>query len=140
MTAQTPDTILSIESEIRMTYARSSGKGGQNVNKVNTKAVLFWDLQRSRALLPLERELVRSALSAHVNNDGVVVLTDSSTRSQEDNRRRVIDKLLKLVNEALRPRKKRISTKPSRASKQRRRDAKKFHSRKKQRRRVGFDD
>lgn len=109
------------------------------MNKVNTKAVLRWDLDRSLSVLPLERELLRRALASYLNREGTVIITDETTRSQDQNRTNAIEKLTRLVNQALKPRKRRVRTRPTAGSRERRLKSKGQRSRlKKQRSQRDF--
>lgn len=121
------------------TFARSSGPGGQNVNKVNSKALLsvpLWKLtllsdhQRSTVAAKLASRLVDGALTVHVQD----------TRSQLENRELALRRLEALIREALVPVKARRATKPTRASKERRLTAKKSVSRNKQGRGPAFEE
>jgi ribosome-associated protein len=123
-------------SEITLTYVRSSGPGGQNVNKVNSKAVLRWNLTSSPGLsLPL-RALLVTRLASHLTRSGDLVLTSDRYRDQARNREDCVQKLGELVKRALttvRPRKK---TRPTRASRVKREDQKTRHAAKKRLRRY----
>ncbi|MBI1908127.1 aminoacyl-tRNA hydrolase [Candidatus Uhrbacteria bacterium] len=116
------------ENEIRIVYVRSSGAGGQNVNKVATKAQLHWDLAGSQVFDSSEKARLRAAFKNRLNNEGEVVLTASESRLQSRNRETALEKLYRLIEHALTPQAKRVPTKPTRASKQRRIDAKKRRS------------
>lgn len=123
--------------EITFTFVRSSGPGGQNVNKVNSKAVMRWPA-RQNTTLP---EDVRSRFFARYGNqltgDGELVITSQRYRDQGRNVDDCHEKLrTMLASVAVAPKKRRPS-KPSRASKERRLKSKAEHSRKKQQRRKG---
>jgi len=126
-------------SAVGWSFARSSGPGGQNVNKVNTKAVLHVALDDLKqcigpgALLRLKRLAVR-----YIVDDQIVIAADDN-RSQLANREAAIERLSVLVRQALVVPKKRRKTKPTRASKERRIKAKKEHGDKKRQRRQRFD-
>lgn len=117
-------------------FVRASGAGGQNVNKTATKAQLHWNVWRSSAFNDDEKRRIAIALAKRMNNDGDVVISASEERSQSQNRVTALERLDKMIAFALKPTKKRIATKPTRASKTRRIQTKKLHSRKKQLRRV----
>lgn len=123
------------EDEIKISFVRSSGPGGQNVNKRDTKAVLVWSVGASAAFSDTQKEFIRTALNNRLNTDDEIVLTAQSERSQIRNREEVIQQLQKLVAAALSPRKERKATKPSRADKQRRLDEKRRQGQKKKDRR-----
>lgn len=126
------------ESELVLEFVRSSGKGGQNVNKVSTKAQLHWNLEQSATFTPQEKALIRAYLGKRVNEKGEVFLTSQETRSQDQNRTLVIALLNRLVTEALTLRAKRIATKPTASSRERRLETKKHQAEKKRQRK--FED
>ena len=125
--------------EAKFSYSCSSGPGGQNVNKTNTKVTLRWRPRESRALSleNLERLLHSPLVQQRLNEEGEVLLVSQTTRSQEHNRSEVIAKLRALVGEALKRRKKRVSTRPGRAARERRLAAKRRRGQVKQQRRWG---
>lgn len=113
------------EAEIVFTFVRSSGPGGQNVNKVSTKAVLRFDVAGSPSLDEQDRLLIRERLASRLTREGVLVLSSDATRSQEDNRRLALLKLQQLLRAALHRQRPRKPTRPSRAAQERRLAAKK---------------
>jgi len=118
-------------SEIEFTFVRSSGPGGQNVNKVSSKAVLRFDVMRSPSLPEEARSRCIALHASRINADGFLMLACSTSASQHHNREECLARLKALLVEAATPPKKRVKTKPSRASKKRRLDAKSRHSAKK---------
>lgn len=124
------------ESELVFEFVRSSGKGGQNVNKVSTKAQLHWNLEQSSAFTPQEKDLIRSYLANRINEKGEVFLSSQKTRSQDQNRVLVIESLNRLITEALTPRTKRIATKPTFSSREHRLETKKHQAEKKRLRKI----
>lgn len=119
------------EHEIDMIYSRSSGAGGQNVNKRDTKAQIRWPFRISQHFTETQKLVLEQALQNWINSDGYIVITNQESRSQEQNRKNALDRLQLIVNEALTPEKDRIATKPTWSSKKRRLDDKQKDSRKK---------
>ena len=118
-------------SELTVTFARSSGPGGQNVNKVNTKACVRWFFEETVALGPEARSRLRQIARNQIASDGAIILVDDSTRSQRSNLEACYQKIRQLIARAKRAPKTRKKTKPSRAAKERRLTAKKIVSAKK---------
>lgn len=114
------------ESELRLDFARSGGPGGQNVNKVSSKAVLRWKVGSSAAFTDEQKAAIRAAAGKYLNKEDEIVLTAESERSQLQNREAVIRRLQELVGVALMPKKKRKPTKVSRAQKRKRFESKRL--------------
>jgi ribosome-associated protein len=123
------------ESELSFSFTTSQGPGGQNVNKVATRAVLRFDVAHSPSLDDVQRAQIRHALAPRINNDGILQVSCSRGRSQEANRRGALDVFRSLIAAALGPRKKRKATRPTRNAVERRLVAKAARSRQKQQRR-----
>jgi ribosome-associated protein len=130
------------ERELIFSYARSGGKGGQNVNKVNTKVVLLWYPAASSVFSAAEKARLFASplMQARLNQDGAVVIHDESTRSQDQNRSYAIDRLDELVERALRVPKRRVPTRPGRGAKERRLKGKQRQKVRKQERKKYEDD
>ena len=116
------------ESELEITFVRSSGPGGQNVNKVATAAQLRFDAAHSRSLPPDVRARLISRAGSRITRDGVLIITARRFRTQERNRADAIDRLVEMIRTAATPPKHRRKTKTSRAAKARRVDEKRRRS------------
>jgi ribosome-associated protein len=130
------------EDEPTLTAERSSGPGGQHVNKVSTRIVLEFDVVGSPTLDRRQKDRIRQCLAGRITRDGRLRLSCQRHRSQTANRREAITRFAALVRAALRPRPRRRSTKVPRAERRRRLDDKRHRSRLKQHRtgRTGRDD
>ncbi len=123
-------------AEFKFSASRSSGPGGQNVNKVSTKMELRFHVASSALLTDDEKLLVAEKLGSRINAAGELVHVSQSERSQLQNKEKVVEKFYLLLTRALTPRKERKPTKPSRASKEERLEDKRQLSEKKERRRL----
>lgn len=124
------------ESEIKMTFARSSGAGGQNVNKTATKVILHWKVGESDVFSDTEKDRIRIKLANRLNDEDEIVIMAEEERSQLQNRIQALSRLQSLVDEALIIPKKRKPTKPTYSSKLKRLETKKQRSEVKAGRRV----
>jgi ribosome-associated protein len=107
------------EQELRFSTSTSGGPGGQHANKTETRVEVRWDIEASGVLDGPRRDKLRKRLSHHMVGDDVVV-SSQEHRSQHRNKQEAIDKLVHLLQDALRPRKARKATRPTRGSKRRR--------------------
>lgn len=112
------------DRELEERFIRASGPGGQNVNKVSTAVELRFDVMRSESLPEPVRERLLRLAGRRATDEGVIVIRAERHRTQERNREDARTRLAELVREALYVPKKRVATKPSRASKARRVDSK----------------
>jgi ribosome-associated protein len=108
------------ENEFEIKFVRSSGPGGQKVNKTATKAQLRWNINKSQVFTEEQKERLHRSSIIRVTKEGDVFLESEETRSQPQNKKIVIQRLNELINQALKKKKKRIPTKPSRAARERR--------------------
>jgi ribosome-associated protein len=112
------------DSEIEESFVRASGPGGQNVNKVSSAVQLRFDLSGSRSLPQEVRERLARLAGRRLTRDGVILIIAQRYRTQERNRQDALDRLVALVRRAAEPPVPRRPTKPSRAAKERRLQAK----------------
>ena len=104
-----------IVKELKFKAIRSSGAGGQHVNKVSSKIELTFDLENSEALNDDEKTLLKSKLSSKLTTENILILTVEETRSQHKNKELAIKKFVSLIETNLKKTKKRTPTKPSKA-------------------------
>lgn len=124
--------------ELSFKTSRSSGAGGQNVNKVETSVTVLWNVVESGFFNDYQKDLIQTKLKNRINADGVLFLTVSESRTQLANKNKAVEKILDIVNHALIIPKKRLATKPSRNQKQKRLDTKKKLSDKKENRKFKY--
>jgi len=126
-------------SELHFAFARSSGPGGQNVNKVESKALLRWDVVASRALPAALRARFRARFARRINEEGVFLLTSQRHRERERNVADCLAKLGVMLAEVATPEKPRRPTRPTRGAKERRLAEKRHAARRKAERRTSED-
>jgi ribosome-associated protein len=120
-----------LASELTFTTSRSSGPGGQNVNKVNSKVTLYFDVENSAILTPEEKTTLLAKASSRITGGNILMINAQESRSQNDNKELAINKFDEVLKKAFAKKKARKPTKPSKGSKKKRLDTKKQHSEKK---------
>jgi ribosome-associated protein len=125
-----------LSREFIITASRSSGPGGQHVNKVSTRIELRFNVLESILITPDEKDLISKKLAKKINSTGELIIVAQDSRSQLANKEDAIEKFYKLLLKALTPVKKRKPTKPSRAAKEKRLEEKRIMSAKKERRKI----
>jgi ribosome-associated protein len=127
---------IKLKTELKYRTSRSSGPGGQSVNKVNTRVELLFDVCNSVVLSILQKEIISEKLTNRINSEGIFSISSDETRSQLNNKELVISRFISLMQDALKPVKKRKATKRSRASVEKRLRNKKYQSDKKKNRKL----
>jgi ribosome-associated protein len=123
----TPDITLR-EAELKLDFVRSSGPGGQNVNKVATAVQLRFDVRRSNSLREEVRQRLIRIAGKRVNKEGVLLIDARRFRTQERNRQDAVERLIQWIRRAAERPKKRIKTKPTAGSRERRLEGKRQRS------------
>ena len=127
------------DDELTFTFARSSGAGGQNVNKVNSKVTLIWDIENTKSINIAVKKRFKEKFSNFINSEDQVKIISQKFRTQARNISDAIEKLHEMLSEVKSPPKRRIDTKPTFGSVKRRIKSKKNNSEtKKNRKKVTF--
>lgn len=127
------------DDELTFTFARSSGAGGQNVNKVNSKVTLIWDIENSDSVSVFVKERFSAKYSNFINTDNQVKIISQKYRTQARNISDATEKLYEMLNSVKSPPKRRVDTKPTRSSIRKRIEGKKNKGEtKKNRQKVKF--
>ena len=126
--------------ELKFQFARSGGKGGQNVNKVATKAELYFDIPNSAVLTEEEKAVLLKKLENKITTEGVVGLYHQTERTQLGNREKVTEKFYQLIRKAFEKPKPRRATRPTKASREEKKvEKQKRGAVKERRKKVDFD-
>jgi ribosome-associated protein len=126
------------DEEVTFTTSRSGGPGGQNVNKLETRVTLRFDLAGSPSLAPEQKARLAERLATRITREGILQVTSQKHRTQAANREAAVERFAELLRENLREEPPRKKTRPSRAAKARRLDAKRRQSQRKRERSAGF--
>lgn len=132
MTTISPLAGRDFSREFRFTASRSSGPGGQNVNKVSTRIELRFNVETSELLTESEKALIMDRLKNRISRDGILLLVSQTERSQAGNRQKVVERFYTILSKALTPKKPRKPTRISHAATEKRRTLKKMRSELKQ--------
>ena len=117
--------IAQLLKEVRFKTSRSSGPGGQHVNKTESRVELQWNIEESTCLKESEKSLIKQRLKSRITENGFLILASEKSRSQFQNKEDVTERFLNLIRKSMEPVKRRKPTRPTKASKERRIQGKK---------------
>lgn len=124
--------MIDLSSEIQLQTTRSGGKGGQNVNKVETAVIAYFNITGSQLLSDEQKKIASEKLANRINSEGNLIVRSQTYRTQLDNKEDAIKRTNAIVFSALKKKKPRVATKPSKKSKEKRIESKKRSSQIKQ--------
>ena len=130
-----PEVTNKLLNQLSFRTSRSSGAGGQHVNKVSSRVELRFDVAGSSWLTDSQKIRIQEKLASRITSQGELIVVSEKSRSQHQNKEDCIERFLELLNQALKPEKKRVPTRPSKTSRLKRLEKKKQHSLKKDQRR-----
>ncbi len=134
------DDLFIADDELRFEFARSSGPGGQNVNKVETKVRLLFDVRRSLSLSSDQKERIEERLATRISKDGLLHMSSQRHRTREANRKVAIERFVELLAAALSEDEQRVPTNVPKRARQRRLESKRKRSQKKALRQTPLDE
>lgn len=120
--------MMDVSSEIQLQTTRSGGKGGQNINKVETAVIAYFNIASSKLFSEEQKQILSEKLSNRINSEGSLMVKAQTFRTQLENKEEAIKKINELIASALKKKKLRIATKPSKQSREKRIESKKRSS------------
>jgi ribosome-associated protein len=135
-----PNPVVIDPAELQFAYARSSGPGGQHVNRVETRVTLLFDVESSPSLTENQKRRILTRLAGRINREGVLRVVSQRHRTREANRRAALERFAELITEALKVQRPRRKTRVPKGAKKRRLESKRRRSDLKRQRSGAHDD